>query len=107
MNFLKRKLLILFIASKIIPCLPSKSYLYAYCMRIMENLAVVTFYDLQELLNVSTCATSVNVRDFNAKTMCLGAYSILVLSFFFNTIEKHFYSSKIRRAKNVSSLEEY
>lgn len=52
-------------------------------MRIMENLAVVTFYDLQELLNVSTCATSVNVRDFNAKTMCLGAYSILVLSFFF------------------------
>lgn len=52
-------------------------------MCIMENLAVVTYYDLQELLNVSTCATSVNVRDFNAKTMCPGAYSILVLSFFF------------------------
>lgn len=29
------------------------------------------------------------------------------LFFFLNTIEKHFYSSKIRRAKNVSSLEEY
>lgn len=49
-----------------IPCLPSKSYLYAYCMRIMENLAVVAYYDLQELLTVSKCATSVNVRDFNA-----------------------------------------
>lgn len=55
-----------------IPCLPSKSYLYAYCMRIMENLAVVAYYDLQELLTVSKCATSVNVRDFNAQNNVSG-----------------------------------
>lgn len=35
-------------------------------MCIMENLAVVAYYDLHELLTVSVCATSVNVRDFNA-----------------------------------------
>lgn len=52
-------------------------------MCIMENLVVVTYYDLQELLSVSMCATGVSVRDFNDKTICLGAYSILVLSFFF------------------------
>lgn len=85
MNFLQKKAsnFIYCQQNYTIPCLPSKSYLYAYCMCIKENLAVVTYYDLQELLNVSTCATSVNVRDFNAKTMCPGAYSILVLSFFF------------------------
>lgn len=49
-----------------IPCLPSESYLYAYCMCITENLAAVAYYDPQELLTVSKCATSVNVRDFNA-----------------------------------------
>lgn len=63
-----------------IPCLPSESYLYAYCMCITENLAVVAFYDLQELFPSVPLVSMSGI--LMPKTVCLGAYSILVLFFF-------------------------
>lgn len=49
-------------------------------MCITENLAIVAFYDLQELFPSVPLVSMSGI--LMPKTVCLGAYSILVLFFF-------------------------
>lgn len=73
-------------------CLPPRPYLYAYCMCITEDLAVVAVMMPYRSSSLFPSVPLVLMSGILMPKMCLGAYSILVLFFvFFFNIKKYRY----------------